>query len=642
MADDPNPLPESQPNPAMPTDTADGNQSENLPGSPPSASKQRILIGSQRDPVAYRRRIKRDWDPIERKRRPGKSESPEVAQPQPSKAQSAGEAVPVAEAAVALPVAVASPAAVPVPGPAAQSPEGVRYSPAPEQPMPQPTAQPVPAEPGTAASAPVAAAVQLPQPPPQTAAAAVRVAPPAAPTIAPSRPTETEPPDEERRGRRPSRHKASEGRKRQAPTFEPPQPKKFPPPSLRGKLSADLAQEFEEALSDVPLDDLLAADAALTSQPGLELESKRTGRVLRIHRDDVFIELGGREQGIAPLRQFAQPPEPGAMVEVVVTRFNAEDGLYELSLPEMAADVEDWSDLSEGMLVEARVTGHNTGGLECEVNHIRGFIPVSQIALYRVEDLAEFVDQKFNCLVTECNPNRGNLVLSRRAVLEKEREEARKQLLESLQPGQVCEGVVRKLMDFGAFVELGSGVDGLLHVSQLSWARVEHPREVLHEGQTIQVKIDRVDKDTGRISLGYREMQESPWARAAEHYPANSLVRARVTKLMEFGAFVQVEPGVEGLVHISELSHKRVWRTSDVVKEGDEVEVLVLSVDPAAQRMSLSMKQALPQPEPEKKQAEQELPETAPPPKKPRPKSNEPLRGGLGGPSGGDRFGLRW
>jgi small subunit ribosomal protein S1 len=417
--------------------------------------------------------------------------------------------------------------------------------------------------------------------------------------------------------------------------------RRFALPNLRRKLPADLAQEYDEALGDVSLEELMAADHEATRQGVIEPDSRQTGRVVHVSREDVFVELGGREQGIAPLRQFVQPPEPGMAVEVVVNRYNAEEGLYELSLPEMAADVEDWSDLSEGMLVEARVTGHNSGGLECEVNHIRGFIPISQIALYRVEGLEEFVDQKFTCLVTEANPARRNLVLSRRAVLEREREEARKELFDSLQPGQIREGVVRKLMDFGAFVELGSGVDGLLHVSQLGWARVEHPREVLHEGQTLQVKIEKVDKETGRISLGYRDLLENPWTHAATKYPANTLVRGRVTKLMEFGAFVEVEPGVEGLVHISELSHKRVWRTSDVVHECDEVEVLVLSVDAEAQRMSLSMKQALPEPEPAKKE-ESEPGEPAPPPKKLRRKPGQPLKGGLGGPTGGERFGLRW
>ena len=165
-----------------------------------------------------------------------------------------------------------------------------------------------------------------------------------------------------------------------------------------------------------------------TSAP-LEPESLQSGRVTAIRRDDVFVEFGGRQQGIVSLRQFDVPPQVGAPLQVVVQRLNPEDGLYELSLPNKAVQVDDWSDLVEGMMVDVRVTGHNTGGLECEVNHIRGFIPVSQISLYRVEDLAPFVDQRLTCVITEANPERRNLVLSRRAILEREREQARQQLL---------------------------------------------------------------------------------------------------------------------------------------------------------------------------------------------------------------------
>jgi small subunit ribosomal protein S1 len=343
---------------------------------------------------------------------------------------------------------------------------------------------------------------------------------------------------------------------------------------------------------------------------------------------------------VVSVRQLPAPPEVGSLIQVIVKRYLADDGLYELSIPNVAASVGDWSDLNEGMLVEAQVTGHNAGGLECEVNHLRGFIPVSQVSMYRVENLEEFVGQRFTCLVSEANPQRRNLVLSRRAVLERERADARQQLLGSLEVGQVRDGVVRKLMDFGAFVDLG-GVDGLVHISQLSWARVKHPNEVLQEGQPIKVRINKIDPENGKISLGYRDMLENPWQQAATRYPANGVARGVITKLMEFGAFVQLEPGVEGLVHVSELSPKRVWRVADVVSEGQEVEVLVLSIDAANQRMSLSMKALAAKPEPAKKDEQAAADEPAAPvtPKKQR---SEPLKGGLGHASGGDRFGLKW
>jgi small subunit ribosomal protein S1 len=403
-----------------------------------------------------------------------------------------------------------------------------------------------------------------------------------------------------------------------------------------------MEDELAKALGGMSADELMYVGDAMSRQELLEPESRHRGRVVGVRRDDVFVELGGREQGCLSVRQFSEPPSPGTMIEVVIQRFNPEDGLYDLALPGTAMDVSNWEDLAEGMMVEAQVTAHNTGGLECEVNHIRGFIPASQIALYRVEDLAQFVGQRITCLVTEANPVRRNLVLSRRAILEREKEEARKDFFASLAPGQVHQGVVRKLMDFGAFVDIGGGVDGLLHVSQLSWGRVNHPRDVLAEGQSIKVKIEKIDRATGRLSLSYRDLLENPWSTAAAKYPPNGVVRGKVTKLMEFGAFVELEPGIEGLIHISELSHKRVWRTSDVVHEGNELEVMVLAVNQEAQRISLSIK-ALSQPEPTKKDKESAEPGApVPTSRKRQPSSSEPLLGGLGRPPGGDRFGLNW
>ena len=413
--------------------------------------------------------------------------------------------------------------------------------------------------------------------------------------------------------------------------------KKVALPNIRGALSPDLEDEFQQALGDTPMDALLGAADEISKQALLEPESKQTGRVLAVHREDVFVELGGREQGVVPLLQFDNPPQPGETIEVRVHRFNAEEGLYELALPGAAASIGDWSDLAEGMLVEAKVTGHNAGGLEAEVSHIRGFIPISQIALYRVEHLEEFVGQSLPCLVVEANPDRHNLVLSHRAVLEREKEEARKLFWESLEVGQVREGLVRKLMDFGAFIDLG-GADGLLHISQLAWGRVQHPSEVLQEGQTIRVRVDKIDPESRRIGLSYRDLLQSPWIGAEQKYPPLSTVHGKVTKLMDFGAFVELEPGVEGLVHISELAHKRVWRVSEIVKEGDEVDAVVLSIDTDAKRISLSMKGALPPEEPAAAEPDKGAAEPPPPPKK---KPAGPLRGGLGR-STGEQFGLKW
>jgi ribosomal protein S1 len=245
--------------------------------------------------------------------------------------------------------------------------------------------------------------------------------------------------------------------------------------------------------------------------------------------------------------------------------------------------------------------------------------------------------------VTEANPDRRNLVLSRRAVLEREQEQARQKMLATLKTGQIYEGTIRKLMPFGAFVDIGEGVEGLLHVSQLAWGRVNHPSEVVAEGQKIRVRVEKINPENGKISLAYRDLLESPWTAAAHKYPPNSTIRGKVVKIMDFGAFVELEPGVEGLVHISQLSHKRVFRTSDMVKEGQEIEAVVLSVDQNAQRISLSMK-ALSQPEPtkkEKERQEQEAAEAAAPTKPKKPEKEIPLTGGLGKPTGA-KFGLKW
>lgn len=416
----------------------------------------------------------------------------------------------------------------------------------------------------------------------------------------------------------------------------------------RMALPPDLEKEFAQAMGDVPVEQLIDETAGQLKVGQVEPESRQMGKVLAVRAEHVFIELGLREQGIVPLKSFREPPEVGQSVEVRVVRFVPDEGVYELVLPAAAADVADWADLTEGMLVEARVTGVNQGGLECEVNRIRGFIPISQIDLFRVEKPQDYVGQAFTCVVLEADAARKNLVLSRRAVLEREREQAQRLLWDSLEPGQVRDGVVRRLTEFGAFVDLG-GVDGLLHVSQIAWGRVKHPSEILREGQTIRVRIDKVDRENRRIGLGYRDLISNPWEDAEKKYVVNSIWPGRVTRLMDFGAFVELEPGIEGLVHISELSLKRVSRVSDVVKEGDTVDVMVLSFDPEERRISLSMRavlklketQAVEQAPAEATASEQASPPEPPPPPKKR-KPIGPLKGGLGAGPSSSPFGLKW
>ncbi|MEE3369286.1 MAG: S1 RNA-binding domain-containing protein [Planctomycetota bacterium] len=423
-----------------------------------------------------------------------------------------------------------------------------------------------------------------------------------------------------------------------APEIKPPE--SVPKPSVRDPLSADLEQELESALGDVELGDLMESQSISGASAVLEADSRRRATVVKIHGDHVFFSLGGPNEGVASVRQFKKPPEPGTPMEVIVTGYNVEDGLYELRIPGASIDVADWASIDEGMVVETMVTGSNTGGLECMVNTIRGFIPASQISTVRVENFSEYIGQKLTCVVNESNPGRKKLVLSHRAILEREREAAREQLLTELEVGQEREGIVRSLREFGAFVDLG-GIDGLVHISQLSWDRVNHPSDVLAEGQKIQVRINKIDPQSGKIGLAYRELLQNPWDEVDQHVVVNSVVTGTVSRVAAFGAFVRLAPGIEGLIHISELAHQRVANVNSVVQDGQQVEVKVLSVDRDSQRIGLSLKGALPEPEEPESTAEESV-DRDPLRDSVVPKHDGPLKGGTNRPAGGEQFGLKW
>jgi predicted RNA-binding protein with RPS1 domain len=413
-------------------------------------------------------------------------------------------------------------------------------------------------------------------------------------------------------------------------------------PNLRDSLSDDLQAELEAELADADVESMLGGSAGM-SERGEPLEDGQSvqGQVLKIHEDNVFVSLGGPDEGVVPFVQFQQEPSIGMAIEVIVRGISREDGLYALSLPGSAIEVNDWDDLDEGSVVEAVVTGCNTGGLECKAGGVKGFIPISQISEYRVEDTSEFVDQRFLCVITEANASRGNLVLSRRAVLEREREEKRKEQLEKIEVGDEIEGIVRSVKDFGAFVDLG-GLDGLIHISKLSWDRVKHPSEVLEVGQKVKVIIDKIDKDAAKISLSYRDLLDNPWDLAEEEFTIGSIHAGTVTRIATFGCFVKLTAGVEGLVHISELAHHRVSRVDSVVSEGQQIEVKVLSFDRDSQKMGLSIKAAQQPTDDSAKPAGDS--ETVEPPREVAVKATHsgPLKGGNNRDAGGDRFGLRW
>ncbi len=414
-------------------------------------------------------------------------------------------------------------------------------------------------------------------------------------------------------------------------------------PNTRQDLPDDVQAEFEAMLASSDVDAMLAGDAGASVKKEPLADGARVhGQVIKIHEDNVFVGLGGPDEGIVPFDQFSEEPKPGDSVEVIVRGVSRDDGLFSLSLPGSAIEVNDWEDIEEGSVVEATVTGNNTGGLECKVGGAKGFIPISKISEYRVEDTSEFTGKKLLCVVTESNARRGNLVLSHRAVLEREREEKRKEQLETIEAGDLLEGTVRSLKDFGAFVDLG-GLDGLIHISKLSWERVKHPSEVLEEGQRVKVKIDSIDKDAGKISLSYRDLLENPWDTAENEFAVGSVHTGSVTRIAPFGCFVKLAAGVEGLVHISELAHHRVSKVDAFVQEGNDVEVKVLSFDRDAQKISLSMKAAQ-QTAAESEESSKQSEVVEEPPREVAVKATHsgPLKGGNNRDTGGERFGLRW
>ena len=398
-------------------------------------------------------------------------------------------------------------------------------------------------------------------------------------------------------------------------------------PRLR-ELDAEIERELQEAMGGFSNKDLYGEPAEHRKRPaeGAPAPGPKKGRVLSVRSPDVFVEVpGGRSQGVLPLLQFPDgPPAPGTEVDVTIEGYDQANGLLLLSR-RGAAMIADWSSVAEGMTVEARVVEVNKGGLSVDVNGIRGFMPISQIDLYRVEQPEQFVNQKLLAMVVEVVPEERNLVVSRRALLEKEREANRERLWAELAEGQIHDGIVRTVKDFGAFVDLG-GVDGMIHISQMSWARVKDANEVLQPGQTVKVVVLKIDRETRKVSLGMRQLTTSPWDSIVDRYGPGTVVQGKVTRLMEFGAFVELEPGIEGLIHISELASHRVFRVKDVVQVDQEVNVKVLSVDAPGRRISLSLKAAI-EKVPEAP-AEEEVEEVAEDKKPPRPRLT-PLRGGL-------------
>jgi len=320
------------------------------------------------------------------------------------------------------------------------------------------------------------------------------------------------------------------------------------------------------------------------------------GRVVEVRDSEVLVDIGYKSEGTIAMEEFRHAgtlPKVGDEIEVYLESKEDSEGLIVLS-KDKADKIKVWDAISKshdsGTPVEGKVVEVVKGGLSVDVG-VRAFLPGSQVDLRPVKNLASMLGQMIRAKVIKLNRRRGNVVLSRRAVLEEEREEKRKHTLSVLSEGMVLTGAVKNITDYGAFIDLG-GIDGLLHVTDMSWGRVGHPSEIFQIGDQVEVVVLHFDRETGRVSLGYKQKSSDPWAVVDERYPVGAKAQGRVVSLTNYGAFVELEPGVEGLVHVSEMSWtRRVRHPSKLVNVGDMVDVMVLDVNKATKRISLGMKQ---------------------------------------------------
>jgi small subunit ribosomal protein S1 len=327
------------------------------------------------------------------------------------------------------------------------------------------------------------------------------------------------------------------------------------------------------------------------------------GTVVQVTKDYAVIDIGYKSEGQIPILEFLSSKgevtvKVGDPVDVLLESRENDTGMVVLS-KEKADKMRIWDDISAACerdeLVEGTIIGRVKGGLSVDIG-VKAFLPGSQVDIRPVRNLDKFIGEKHKFKVIKFNKKRGNIVLSRRVLLEKEREEMKKETLKRLKEGTVLTGVVKNLTDYGAFIDLG-GIDGLLHITDMSWGRINHPSEALNVGDEIRVVVLKFDPASERVSLGTKQIQEDPWHRADEKYPPGTRVKGKVVSLTDYGAFLEIEQGVEGLVHISEMSWtKRVKHPSKLLNVGDQAEAVVLDIDPKAKRIALGMKQIEPNP----------------------------------------------
>lgn len=361
--------------------------------------------------------------------------------------------------------------------------------------------------------------------------------------------------------------------------------------------------------------------------------SKVKGVVQAIHAGEVFLEAGLRQNVVLQLTQFPDDKHPavGDTLEVIIDALDA-DGLIKGRIPRARHRAGgNWESLAVGQVVDCLVSGVNKGGLQVTVSNLRAFLPASQVELGFAGNLEQYVGQKLTVQITEVNAKKRNLVVSRRALLQAERAEGEGEFWTKVEVGQDYKGTVKTLKDYGAFVNIGP-VDGFLHIGEISWSRINHPKDVLKEGQEIDVKILKLDQEKKRISLGMKQLAQNPWASATEKYSTGRTVSGTVTRLAEFGAFIELEAGLEGMVHISELAWRRVGNVGEILKVGETHDFQVVEVDSKRKRVSLSLKALEKRPEPPKSEKPEQ---PAASPEEARRPRNPNLRGGTSGSSGG-------
>lgn len=384
---------------------------------------------------------------------------------------------------------------------------------------------------------------------------------------------------------------------------------------MMGKSLNKAAQEREKVLAFLD-----AEDASVPSNPGFdegrangdfdklfEASMKEqdfkvgdivTGSVVEVQSDYVLVDINYKSEGLIPINEFrvvdgVREVQPGDKVEVLIDRIENENGMIVLS-KDKADMLRAWSDISKAAeneeVIEGTVVAKVKGGLSVDIG-VKAFLPGSQIDLRPVRNMDVYIGKKYKFKVIKFNKKRGNIVLSRRALLEEERESLKTQTLDAMKEGSVVTGLVKNITDYGAFIDLG-GMDGLLHITDMSWGRIKHPSEVLNVGDEIQVKVLKYDNEKERVSLGLKQLQPDPWEAVKTQYPVGQKLKGKVVSLADYGAFVELGDGIEGLIHVSEMSWtKRVKHPSQIINIGDEVDVQVLEVDSENRRISLGMKQ---------------------------------------------------